>query len=224
VEAAVAEQAKGWERRRVAGAAVRVGVTLAPAIVSGLAALVLNAQMPAARTLTGIIPRSRLIVAGSMAVLFVIDKGVRRLLPLASLLQLTLVFPDRAPSRFRTALKAGSGRRLARAVESARRDGLSSDPALAAEQLVVLATAISDHDRRTRGHSERVRLYAQLLGEELKLTDDELAKLQWAALIHDVGKIHVPTRILNKAGKPSRHEWTLLEQHPMQGEELAAPV
>ena len=221
---AVGKDAKGWERRRLAGASIRVGVTLAPAIVSGAAALFLNARLAPSRTNAGLIPRSLLIVACSMAALFVVDKVLRRMLPLASLLQLTLVFPDQAPSRFRTALKAGSGRRLARAVDSARRDGLSSDPVTAAEQLVVLATAIGDHDRRTRGHSERVRLFAQLLGEQLKLTDDDRAKLQWAALIHDVGKIHVPTRILNKAGKPTPHEWTLLEQHPMQGEELAAPV
>lgn len=219
------EEARGgWERRRFAGALVRVTATLAPAIVSGAAALVLNALVPGTRTLLAAIVRSLLIIAVSFAVLLVVDKLARRWLPLASLLQLSLVFPDKTPSRFRMALKAGSGRSLAREVEAARRGGLSTDRSRAAEQLVLLATAIGDHDRRTRGHSERVRLYTQLLGEELKLSPEELARLQWAALIHDIGKIHVPVNILNKRGRPTPREWEILKTHPAHGEALAAPV
>ena len=48
------------------------------------------------------------IIAGSTGVLFVVDKLARRLLPLAALLQMTMVFPDRSPSRFRTAMRSGS--------------------------------------------------------------------------------------------------------------------
>src|SRR4051794_7077424 len=196
-----------WQRRRGAGAAVRVGVTLLPAVVSGTAALVLNAKLAPAHTWSGLVLRTVAITIVSLVVMVLVDKLARRLLPLASLLQLTLVFPDQAPSRFRTAVKAGSGRRLAREVQRARSVGLSSDPARAAEQLVLLAPAIGAHDRRTRGHSERVRLYAQLLGEELKLSPAEMGRLQWAALIHDIGKIHVPAEILNKPGKPTAQEW-----------------
>src|SRR3954449_10540539 len=213
-----------WQRRRGAGAAVRAGVTLAPAAVSAAAAIVLNAKLSPAATWPGLAVRTVGITIMSLFVMVVVDKAARRVLPLASLLQLTLVFPDQAPSRFRTALKAGSGRRLAREVESARSVGLSSEPSRAAEQLVLLATAIGDHDRRTRGHSERVRLYAQLLGEQLKLSPEEMSRLQWAALIHDIGKIHVPAEILNKAGKPTAHEWEVLQRHPVDGELLAAPV
>jgi hypothetical protein len=69
-----------------------------------------------------------------------------------------------------------------------------------------------------------VRLYAELLGEELHLTDDERHRLQWAALIHDMGKITVPPEILNKKGKPNDAEWAILQSHPARGEELVAPV
>jgi HD-GYP domain-containing protein (c-di-GMP phosphodiesterase class II) len=163
-------------------------------------------------------------VSGSVAVLVLIDKLVRRMLPLAALLQLTLVFPDETPSRFRMALKAGSGRRLARVVAQARADCIADDRTTAAEQLVSLATVVGDHDRRTRGHSERVRLYAELLADELHLDARDRARLQWAALLHDVGKIHVPAKILNKKGKPSPAESAILQRHPLEGERLAAPV
>ncbi|MBK5223462.1 MAG: HD domain-containing protein [Acidimicrobiia bacterium] len=100
------------------------------------------------------------------------------------------------------------------------RDGVSEEPRRAAEQLVVLAASIGDHDRRTRGHSERVRLFAELIGEELGLADDEQAKLQWAGLIHDIGKVTVPTEILNKKAAPDAREWRILHQHPEAGAEL----
>src|SRR4051812_37301542 len=156
--------------------------------------------------------------------LVLVDAIARRFLPLAALLQLSLVFPDQTPSRFRMALKAGSGRRLAREVEDARANGVSDEPGRAAEQLVLLATAIGDHDRRTRGHSERVRLYAELIGEELHLDAMDRAKLQWAALIHDIGKVTVPPAILNKKGRPDPDEWAILQNHPAAGEDLIAPV
>ena len=152
------------------------------------------------------------------------DALARRFLPLAALLQLSLVFPDQTPSRFKTALKGGSGRRLAREVDLARRDGISDDPSRAAEQLLMLATAIGDHDRRTRGHGERVRLYTELIADELHISEDERAKLQWAALIHDIGKIEVPTKILNKKGQPDANEWSILQRHPLVGERLVTPV
>ena len=117
-----------------------------------------------------------------------------------------------------------AGRRMERALTEARTNGLSQDRAEAAEQLVLLSTAIGKHDRRTRGHSERVRLYAELLAEELHLDKDERHKLQWAALIHDMGKITVPPEILNKRGKPNDGEWSILQNHPARGEELVAPV
>ena len=214
----------GWTRRRGAGAAIRVGVTIAPTLLSAAMALLLNHVLADAASLTRSLLRSLVIMTVSLITVVIVDRAARRLLPLAALLQLTLVFPDHTPSRFRTALKAGSGRRLARQVERARNEGLSSDVGEAAEQLVVLASAIGDHDRRTRGHSERVRLFAELLGEELHLDAEERAKLQWAALIHDIGKIHVPAEILNKKGRPDPQEWAILQTHPLEGEALAAPV
>jgi hypothetical protein len=214
----------GWRRRRLGAGALRAALTLVPIGISLGTAILLGGMVPGGSGTIGTAVHSLLLALCSLAALVVSDKLARRLLPLAALLQLSLLFPDQTPSRFKLALKAGSGRRLAREVEHARAHGLSSEPVLAAEQLVLLASSIGDHDRRTRGHSERVRLYTELIAEELHLAPEERAKLQWAALIHDVGKLQVPATILNKKSKPDEREWAILQGHPAAGEALVAPV
>jgi HD-GYP domain-containing protein (c-di-GMP phosphodiesterase class II) len=214
----------GWHRRRALSGALRVGITLIPVVASLAVAVVANGLFPAAQTTYGAVARAAGILVVSVPVLVVTDALSRRFLPLAALLQLSLLFPDQTPSRFKLALKAGSGRRLAKAVGAAKAEGLSDEPTVAAEQLVVLATAIGDHDRRTRGHSERVRLFAELIGEGMGLSAEERGKLQWAALIHDIGKVTVPSEILNKKGKPDAREWRVLQAHPAAGAELVAGV
>ena len=214
----------GWAGRAFAAKSLKWSITFAPIAVAAAVSIGLALVLPAATSWPWAILRVAVIAAFSMTTITAVERVGRRLLPLSTLLRLSLVFPDRTPSRFKMALKAGSGKRMERALIEARTNGLSADRAEAAEQLVLLSTAIGAHDRRTRGHSERVRLYAELLGEELHLTDEERHKLQWAALIHDMGKITVPPEILNKRGKPTDAEWAILQNHPARGEELVAPV
>ncbi|MBI3256152.1 MAG: HD-GYP domain-containing protein, partial [Actinobacteria bacterium] len=140
------------------------------------------------------------------------------------LMRLSLLFPDQAPSRLKAALKGGSSRRLGQLVDATRANGLDDDPGRAARQVIELIGALGDHDRRTRGHSERVRLYAEMLGEELKLSLEERQKLQWGALLHDLGKLMVPPEILNKPGKPTVAEWAVIEKHPAAGMQLIEPL
>lgn len=218
------EPESGWQQRRALAATVRVAATLVPVAASVAVGVLANVQLAVATTVPGAVLRAVGIMALSLPVLVGVDALARRFLPLTVLLQLSLVFPDQTPSRFKLALKAGSGRRMAKAVGEAKANGLSEVPSEAAEQLVLLATAIGDHDRRTRGHSERVRLYAELIGEGLGLSAAERAKLQWAALIHDIGKITVPPAILNKKGKPDAEEWAILQGHPAAGEAFVAPL
>ena len=164
-----------------------------------------------------------LSAAGSL-VLFVADRAARRLLPLAALLRLSLVFPDAAPSRFRAALQAGKVRRLEdrlRLVSEARDAGTPNE---SAERLLTLVAALSEHDKLTRGHSERVRAYAVMIGEEMRLDPEELDLLNWAALLHDIGKLDVSGEILRKPGRPTEAEWEQLKRHPLLGERLVGPM
>jgi hypothetical protein len=164
-----------------------------------------------------------LSAAGSL-VMWLVDRLARRMLPLAALLQLSLVFPDQAPSRFKAAMDSGRVGHLEERLEIAHAAANAETPAESARLLLTLVAALSAHDKLTRGHSERVRGYAVMIGRELGLTEDEIDQLNWAALLHDIGKLEVSTAILNKPGRPSEDEWQQLKRHPLYGETLIEPM
>lgn len=130
-----------------------------------------------------------LVFVAATVVLTIAGRAARRLVPLVALMQLTLVFPDEAPSRARTALRRSNSKAMLRRLQEAEQAGEAAEEGAYSEYLVQLLKELNDHDRLTRGHSERVRAYSEMLGEELGLDDDQLNKLRWAALLHDVGKL-----------------------------------
>jgi hypothetical protein len=164
-----------------------------------------------------LVPWALGLVACSTLVTATAELIGKRFLPLAVLFRLSLVFPDHAPSRFAMARGAGNIRQLERRIQDARERGVDPEPVKAAEQILSLVAALSAHDRKTRGHSERVRAFTDLVAGELRLSPADRDRLRWAALLHDVGKIHVPARILNKPGRPDRGEWERLQAHPTMG-------
>ena len=213
-----------WPRRRIASFVVRALGLLVPLAAGCVAAIIANHVLPDAHHIVTVIPRTLVVVAASMTTIAALDRSVRRYLPLATLLQLSLVFPDAAPSRVRIALQSSNRRRVRRLVADATENGLADDPAVAAEQVMLLVAALGDHDRYTRGHSERVRVYADLIGREMRLTKEERQKLQWGALLHDLGKLHLAASIVDKKGPLDANEWILVRRHPEQGRRLLRPL
>jgi putative nucleotidyltransferase with HDIG domain len=101
---------------------------------------------------------------------------------------------------------------------------MDDEPVVAAQRILTLVGALGVHDRRTRGHSERVRAFNDLIAQELRLPQHDRDRLRWAALLHDIGKLHVPTKILNKPKKPTEKEWAVLKSHPARGARITAPL
>ncbi|MBT7610408.1 MAG: HD-GYP domain-containing protein [Bacteriovoracaceae bacterium] len=74
--------------------------------------------------------------------------------------------------------------------------------------------ALKASDEYTYGHSLRVAYYSLALGKELGLPEDELYKLEVSALFHDIGKIGVPNKILNKPARLDENEFLVMKRHP----------
>ncbi len=86
--------------------------------------------------------------------------------------------------------------------------------------LRALVNAVDAKDSYTCGHSDRVALIAQRLGQELGLENRECEELFLAGLLHDIGKIGVPDRVLLKPGKLTEDEFGLLKEHPERGRRI----
>lgn len=87
-----------------------------------------------------------------------------------------------------------------------------------------LVTAIEAKDPYTRGHSERVAVYARQLGERLALSRAETELLERAALLHDVGKIGIALDTLTSPAQLAAEEVRAIRQHPVIGSELVGDV
>jgi len=87
-----------------------------------------------------------------------------------------------------------------------------------------LANAIEARDVYTRGHSERVTEYSVKIAKKMKLDKEEIEKIQYAALLHDIGKINIREDILNKPGRLTDEEFYIMRQHPVYGARIMEPV
>jgi putative nucleotidyltransferase with HDIG domain len=80
-------------------------------------------------------------------------------------------------------------------------------------------------DESVHAHAERVQRYALALARELRITDDRMLEaIESAALLHDVGKLGIPDRLLNKPGPLTPEEYATVKQHATLGAELLAAV
>ena len=87
-----------------------------------------------------------------------------------------------------------------------------------------LAETIDAKDAYTRGHSEKVSLYAEATARGLGLEGDELQTIRYAGYLHDVGKIGIPDAILTKPGKLTVEEFGVIKKHPVLSERILKPV
>lgn len=164
------------------------------------------------------------VLSGSAVALLVVERLARRFLPLAALLRLSLIFPDRIPSRISVAMRTINHRRVEESITEVSSDDPTLSASARAPAALSLVASLNTHDRRTRGHSERVRVLTAVVAEELDLDDEASGRLQWGALLHDIGKLTVPAEILNKPGAPDTDEWNTLRRHPEEGARIVEPL
>ncbi len=87
-----------------------------------------------------------------------------------------------------------------------------------------LVKAVETKDAYTRGHSERVSRASVLIARHRGMTEDRVSLLRYAGILHDVGKLGVPTRVLQKTGPLTDREYALVQRHPGIGQELIREI
>ena len=205
-----------WRPRTIAAFGIRALVVGGPILLGTLTARAVSQLFDPHSTAWLV---DAVSLGSAVAVSVLLARLGARLLPLAMLLRMTMLFPDRAPSRIKVARRATSKDELTRRLAHPDQDVRE-----AATTLLALVTALGRHDRKTRGHSERVRLFCDLVGAELGLTEAERGRLRWVGLLHDIGKLEIAAEVLNKPGKLTSGEWERIRTHPDAGAKLAAPL
>jgi putative nucleotidyltransferase with HDIG domain len=216
-----------WNRRRTAAISLRAAIVVGPIVGCVASMAILSRVIPSPGRHAGVEIRVgwwAAVLAGSLAAMWLVDRAARRLAPLAALLDMAVLFPGRAPTRLKVARTAGDLHQLQALTENPDKVNARNGLAEAAEQILALVGSLRAHDRHTRGHSERVRVYTDLIAAELRLPPAAVDRLRWAALLHDIGKLRVPAATLNKPTKLSPPEWETIRKHPLAGAELAAPL
>ena len=215
----------GWPKRPFAAWCVRAliaGVPIGACIETGY---VVSRLLPHPLGVPGHIVWLLAVLACSAVVFVAVQRAARRFLPLAMLLRLSLVFPDKeAPSRFGMALRAGSPRLLRAWALQESENGGPLDAGRQAEIVLSMVSALGVHDRKTRGHSERVQAFTGLMATELGLSTQAEQRLRWAALLHDIGKLAVPAEIINQPGRPDDEAMQIIRRHPLEGARIAEPL
>jgi len=95
---------------------------------------------------------------------------------------------------------------------------------LMTEVNMALANAIEAKDSYTRGHSERLAKLAGACAERMGLSRDEAAAVRLGAILHDVGKIGIPDRILRQSMALTEDEMAWMRRHPQIGADIIGPV
>ena len=92
------------------------------------------------------------------------------------------------------------------------------------QTITMLANVIESRDPYTAGHAERVCSFAMNLASALNWNQEALGILELGAILHDIGKINIPVKILKKTGPLNEAEWNTMRLHPIAGAKMLEGV
>lgn len=92
------------------------------------------------------------------------------------------------------------------------------------EMIEAIGLTIEMRDPATFGHQQRVAALASSIAEQMGLDEEQVEAVRMGALIHDVGKLHIPAEILAKPGPFTPDEWKIVKTHPTVGAEVMRGV
>lgn len=113
----------------------------------------------------------------------------------------------------RRALQRKHAQRFRAALESSNENVLDT-----------LLTALNTRDTETQGHTERVTAYTMEIADFMHIPPAQMYHIERGALLHDIGKIGIPDRILHKPASLTEAEWAEMRKHPVIGYQMCAKV
>jgi HD-GYP domain-containing protein (c-di-GMP phosphodiesterase class II) len=90
--------------------------------------------------------------------------------------------------------------------------------------IAALCQAVETKDYYTRGHCTRVSAASSMIAEEIGMGSERLRAIRYAGMLHDVGKLGVPTKVLQKEGGLTEEEFAAIQLHPMRGLEIVRGI
>ncbi len=90
--------------------------------------------------------------------------------------------------------------------------------------VLTMVKLVETRDPYTAGHQQRVSKLATAIAQELGVPEDTVACIETASILHDIGKIYVPSEILTKPGKLTDLEFMLIKNHALTGSEILKPI
>jgi putative nucleotidyltransferase with HDIG domain len=90
--------------------------------------------------------------------------------------------------------------------------------------MAALCQAVETKDFYTRGHSERVSKASVMIAREIGFRSERIEAIRHAGMLHDIGKLGVPTTVLQKAGALTEEEFAAIQLHPMRGLEIVREI
>lgn len=92
------------------------------------------------------------------------------------------------------------------------------------ETVLALVQAVEEKDRYTRGHSERVTAFSVKIANAMGLSPRQTRMIEYAGVLHDIGKIGIDLAIIQKKGRLTEEEFTEVKNHPLIGERIIRPI
>jgi HD superfamily phosphohydrolase YqeK len=93
-----------------------------------------------------------------------------------------------------------------------------------AATIAALCQAVETKDYYTRGHSERVSRGSAMIAQQIGMRPERVGAVRSAGMLHDVGKLGVPTKVLQKPGDLTEEEYAAIQLHPMRGLEIVREI
>jgi len=92
------------------------------------------------------------------------------------------------------------------------------------DTIKALVQAVEEKDKYTRGHSERVTTFSVKIAASMGLGEKQIESIRYGGVLHDIGKIGINVNIIQKPGKLTKEEYSLIKHHPLIGERIIGPI